>query len=1251
MALVVAPDEEEAYLLSIMDSADGLDLAEFSWYDPESSDGCYRAWDFQWCATGDTVLYTDQGRRRLDEVVGPVRLLTAGEGDRGRWVDAEVRSFGAAWVWAVELERRGQRRTLHYTGHHRHFAGAGRADRTYVEKKTFELQVGDCFQPMTSPAEPFALDREWVQAGVVYGDGTMQRNRSLVRLYGAKQALAEYFDRDATEYPHHQAMVSAVQVRNLPGWYKTRLPQVGSEKPSALWGWLAGYFATDGSVLPDGTCVITSVNAAAMFAVRDVATALGVVVSGVGHRTCTNTLPNGRPHTATECRVVLRSADLPLEFFLNPTHRERVQQRGPVRQCAIDAWQVVSITPNVKKAEVYCAVVSETHSFVLDGDILTGNSWYLCEDMFQVDQGGRACGKTVSITMRACALPFAHPGQAMLLTAPELNHLRPLTDAVEQRLMSTRMLREMLPDGKGMGMNRQPHWSARFKNGTRIISRLPNKDGKGVKAQHVLLIELDEAQDYPLAGWIEVVETLNRFMPGAMWRCLAEGQLVLTRDGWVPIEKIQLGDEVWTHRGRWKPVLNVYDNGFQDCVSLSGQGHPGLVMTPNHKLWAADSRKTKRGRSLSRPDWAQAAEVATRGGRWASPVGVVDDVAVPPMIRAPRSRHAGVLDTADPAWLWLYGLYLAEGYACSFGTQDGRTSRRVHWCVSDAEADEVESRLRALGVSTHRYTQGHSVKVVAYGQPMHDWLRREAGELAAHKRLAPWVFGLDRTQRQAIFDGMVYGDGSWSQRRQRSEYGTNSRELAFGLKLLAQTLNLVANVSLKPARMSVIEGRAVQSQEHYVVQMTALRSHGQTLVSDGHAWGLLRSQDVQHVGERHVYDLEVADDHSYVVEGIVVSNCHGVPKGVRDKFFEMTEGATDEDKKWTVHRPMAMNRPTWSSTERNEKIKEYGGSRQNIDFKRNIYGEHGDASNSVFVLSRLMACVDTDAGSEYNAEVYSHVQLEFERLPTGPSVTDDIRQASLLSMIQLPGSHLSGYTQQVDRREVGAPRGYSSYWGGADIGVTNHPSEFLVFGQRLGTDMLELLARINLQRINTDDQKAVIEYLFAFYGPKLKAFALDKTGVGFPIWDQLSRHPLFGERIFGYNFSEKVPVAFEDRPMEGKETKADLAIMRNVVEATTDILRNEYVDAKKIRLPYDSEVLQEFQGQTYSVIRDTGNPYGQRRLFGGGSFHTLDAAKMMVGGKVLPGIAQLMDEMVAQRPALDIFAGSLSAGGGGMISF
>jgi hypothetical protein len=494
-------------------------------------------------------------------------------------------------------------------------------------------------------------------------------------------------------------------------------------------------------------------------------------------------------------------------------------------------------------------------------------NWYTNNDMYQIDQGGRALGKTVGIKMRACAFPFAYEGQRMLLSAPELNHLRPLTDEVEKALLSTRLLREMLPDGKGKGIARQPHWQVRFKNNTGLISRLPNKDGKGVKGQHVINIELDEAQDYPLPGWIEIVETLNAGLPGAMWRC------------------------------------------------------------------------------------------------------------------------------------------------------------------------------------------------------------------------------------------------------------------------------------------------------------------------------------------------------------------HGVSKGVRDKFFEKSQ----PDSGWTVHRPMAMHRPTWGKTERENKIKEYGGSRQSIDYRRNIYGEHGDAANSVFVLARLMATVDLDEGSLYNSEVYTRLKLEYENFR--PGATDDERLGYIHQMIDLPGTHLHGYSQKLGAEQVGSPKGYTAYWGGMDVGVTNHPSEILIFGQRTGSDFLELLTRVQMHRINTDDQMAVIRRLFDFYAPKL-TFGIDKTGVGFPMWDQMTRDPRYGDKIHGFGFSEKRVIGFDERDLTGTETMEDLAIMRN-----------NYVDTRKFRLPYDREVLIEFQGQTYTVVRDTGDPYGQRRLFSGGSFHTLDAAKVAIATKHIPPLEAMLHNRTEQQSVLDVFVG------------
>ena len=121
---------------------------------------------------------------------------------------------------------------------------------------------------------------------------------------------------------------------------------------------------------------------------------------------------------------------------------------------------------------------------------------------------GRSLGKSVGIQMRAFAFPFNYPGQEMLITAPELNHLRPITDKVEHQILTHRLSREMLPRQRGNGINHQPQFQAHFINNARLISRLPNRDGKGVKGMHPLIIEADEMQDYPENGWIELVEWL-----------------------------------------------------------------------------------------------------------------------------------------------------------------------------------------------------------------------------------------------------------------------------------------------------------------------------------------------------------------------------------------------------------------------------------------------------------------------------------------------------------------------------------------------------------------------------------------------------------------------------------------------------------------------------------------------------------------------------------------------------------------------
>ena len=96
-----------------------------------------------------------------------------------------------------------------------------------------------------------------------------------------------------------------------------------------------------------------------------------------------------------------------------------------------------------------------------------------------------------------------------------------------------------------------------------------------------------------------------------------------------------------------------------------------------------------------------------------------------------------------------------------------------------------------------------------------------------------------------------------------------------------------------------------------------------------------------------------------------------------------------------------------------------------------------------------------------------------------------------------------------------------------------------------------------------------------------------------------------------YNFSEKIVIGYEkdndpednwydpDEPF-GTEIKA------NVLEYSSDMLRT-YVDQQQLLLPWDIDMIREFQGQTYVVTKSNTDAYGKKQ-FNKGKFHALDAA-------------------------------------------
>jgi hypothetical protein len=317
---------------------------------------------------------------------------------------------------------------------------------------------------------------------------------------------------------------------------------------------------------------------------------------------------------------------------------------------------------------------------------------------------------------------------------------------------------------------------------------------------------------------------------------------------------------------------------------------------------------------------------------------------------------------------------------------------------------------------------------------------------------------------------------------------------------------------------------------------------------------------------------------------------HGVAKGVRDEFYRHSQPSSD----WSVHRITGMHRPNWDDEERESKIESYG-SRDSPDYRRNILGLHGDATNPLFVLHRLMACVDDNEESEYNQEVYYYRRIIDEMVRDADDVYD---------LVDPPYSHSK----------------FQRVWAGMDVGMTNHPSEILVFGEETHnkTIRIKLLTRLHLERISSSDQRRIVSKVMDFYKPK--QFSMDRTGLGLPVFQELTSQPdSWTNRIVGYAFNEKVVVGWRDH--EDWEDPKDYEIKAIVQEFGYDQLRTA-VDSKEIYLPFDVELLGEWQGQTWQRQTNETSPYGKRN-YSKGSFHTLDAGAMAVTGRELHVVSSM----------------------------
>lgn len=304
------------------------------------------------CFTGDTKIVTSKGTREI-------RSFTDGETIYVRDKDnkikpAIVKHFGKQTVNVYTLQSGRTVKTVRATANHRWYLKDGTVtENLQVGDRLYCLPYSENYYP-TNDEEAFA----WCM-GFIVGDGSDVNGKTRVRLCGNKIKHKDLFvkagfregepskngDINMTySRPLKQDFINGKVWRYLP----LRMKMLA----------FCGYYAADGSNFNDTTHKISTADSRLFDFIEECSSISGLYI--------------------TRYVDEVRNTNFKTDAFLRTYVFTKGQRRNR-------NWIVKSVSAYKRRElDVYCVVQPETHSFVLDGGIVTGNCCLVnLEDMLQ----------------------------------------------------------------------------------------------------------------------------------------------------------------------------------------------------------------------------------------------------------------------------------------------------------------------------------------------------------------------------------------------------------------------------------------------------------------------------------------------------------------------------------------------------------------------------------------------------------------------------------------------------------------------------------------------------------------------------------------------------------------------------------------------------------------------------------------------------------------------------------------------------
>jgi intein/homing endonuclease len=429
--------------------------------------------------------------------------------------------------------------------------------------------------------------------------------------------------------------------------------------------------------------------------------------------------------------------------------------------------------------------------------------------------------------------------------------------------------------------------------------------------------------------------------------CFGEGTLVLTSNGFKPIEQVQKGEKVLTHNSRFRKVREVFSRTVRNTINLQVSTlSEGIMVTNNHefeyfegvfrpiteigyvsRIAYTGNAYDKAVKSLSLNKKSFNSIDANYKQRYCacgcgSLINKFDE-------KKFKHGHSGSVYNknntpnavkVDTDLMFLFGLYIAEGrVSINYGS--------VTWTFHEKEINLISEVDRIVyekfNLNTKHRPAKHSkaYDVIVYSSLVAQFFDNLLNTGSHNKKLGDFIF-YSKDLLSILLKGYFLGDGCRSEKYYRAE--TVSRNLAYDLNfaLLRFNVNSTVSFSKNAGLYSIQIKRGCLDRFNLLMDeapIKSIKNLPKCKVEDNNRfiYDFSNNRIYSKISAKErvekeltVYNLEVEEDNTYVIEGgISVHNCKAQENWAIHQWIKQSKENQEEGTDWLLFAKRSRQNP------------------------------------------------------------------------------------------------------------------------------------------------------------------------------------------------------------------------------------------------------------------------------------------------------------------------------------------------------